>query len=65
MSETLLNLLNSNVLETISMTTSNRRASLADFLDEPDVCHKNNYYSQNDNIAKNQQEFGHRKRIKP
>ena len=25
--------------------------------------HKN--YSQNDNIAKNQQEFGHKKRIKP
>ena len=65
MSETLLNLLNSNVLETISMTTPNRRASLADFLEEPDVSHKNNHYSQSDNIAKNQQEFGHRKRIKP
>jgi len=51
--------------------TFSRRACLADFLDEDDKntqTSKNKYnknYSNNDNIAKNQQEFGHRKRIKP
>jgi hypothetical protein len=46
-----------------------RRARLEDFLDETDEKpSKNKYYnnhSQNDNISKNQQEFGHKKRIKP
>lgn len=53
-----------------------RKACLADFLDDDEdedsnfTPHKNKYnkqYSQNDSvvIAKNQQEFGHRKRIKP
>ena len=48
-----------------------RRACLADFFDEDDVPSENannkydKNYSRNDNISKNQQEFGHRKRIKP
>jgi hypothetical protein len=48
-----------------------RRACLADFFDEGEApCentsrHYNKNDSQNDNISKNQQEFGHRKRIKP
>lgn len=52
-----------------------RKACLADFFDDDgDIpttsCNQNKYnnnYSQNDNvvITKNQQEFGHRKRIKP
>ena len=50
-----------------------RKACLADFFDDDDTRSQytqnkhNQYYSQNDNvvIAKNQQEFGHRKRIKP
>ena len=50
-----------------------RKARLEDFFNEDDDCFaqntKNNYntHSQNDNvvIAKNQQHFGHRKRIKP
>lgn len=45
-----------------------RRARLEDFLDGNDTCSNyknNNNHSQNDNIAKNQQEFGHKKRIKP
>ena len=44
-----------------------RRACLEDFLDKTDDTNKyNNYnkYSQS-TISKNQQEFGHRKRIKP
>ena len=51
--------------------TFSRRACLADFFDEDDDIPTqqtyNNHYSHNDNvvIAKNQQEFGHRKRIKP
>ena len=53
--------------------TFSRRASLADFFssDEemPSQCSQNqhNKNNKNDNIiiAKNQQEFGHRKRIKP
>ena len=57
--------------ETPITQTFSRRACLADFLDEDDKnaqTSKNKYnknYSNNDNIAKNQQEFGHRKRIKP
>ncbi len=46
-----------------------RRARLEDFFDETDEKpSKNKYYnnhSHNDNISKNQQEFGNRKRIKP
>ena len=51
--------------------TFSRKACLADFFDEDeDIPTQNNYnknYSNNDTIkiAKNQQEFGHRKRIKP
>ena len=49
-------------------STFSRKANLADFLDDKPVCNtkNNSQHSQNDvNIAKNQQEFGHRKRIKP
>jgi len=47
-----------------------RKACLADFLDgtdeKPGRNNKyNKHYSNNDDISKNQQEFGHRKRIKP
>jgi hypothetical protein len=45
-----------------------RRARLEDFLDGNDTLANykhNNTHSHNDNIAKNQQEFGHKKRIKP
>jgi hypothetical protein len=47
--------------------TFSRRARLEDFLDGNDTCsnYNNNNHSHNDNIAKNQQEFGHKKRIKP
>ena len=60
--------------ETPTPQTFSRRACLADFFakddDIPTQCNQNKYnkhHSQNDNvvIAKNQQEFGHRKRIKP
>lgn len=46
--------------------TFSRRARIEDFLDCNDRRdnYKNNN-SHNDNIAKNQQEFGHKKRIKP
>lgn len=50
-------------------TTIYRKASLADLLGEDDnsIVQNNNYnYSQNDNtLSKHQQEFGHKKRIKP
>jgi hypothetical protein len=48
-----------------------RPARLEDFFDETDEKpNKNKYYknhshNDNDTISKNQQEFGHRKRIKP
>ena len=49
-----------------------RKVCISDFFDDGDdmpmQCNKNKYnnYSQNDIvITKNQQEFGHRKRIKP
>jgi hypothetical protein len=49
-----------------------RKASLADFLDNIETNNKsskrgqnNDNYSREDTIAKNQQEFGHKKRIKP
>jgi len=49
----------------MSTPSISRKASLADFLIEEDVKKYNKTHSHNDNIAKNQQEFGHRKRIKP
>ena len=45
---------------------ASRRARLEDFFG--DDTPQNNYYqnnSQNDFVAKNQQDFGHKKRIKP
>ena len=43
-----------------------RPLRIEDFIDEPDKNkNKNNYNSRDDSIAKNQQEFGHKKRIKP
>lgn len=45
-----------------------RKVCLDDFLEDSDQPQKNKYnknYSQNDSVSKNQQEFGHRKRIKP
>ena len=65
MSEVLLNLLHSNLLDPVQPSLDPpRRACISDFLE--DTCsHKNQNYSQNDNVAKNQQEFGHKKRIKP
>ena len=46
-----------------------RKVCIADFFDDDDMpvqCKQNKNYSQNDVvIAKNQQHFGHRKRIKP
>ena len=54
---------------------TSRKVYLEDFNDDSDdsrdkcyqdTKHKyNKNHSQNDNIAKNQQEFGHKKRIKP
>ena len=50
--------------------TSCRTACISDFFDDDDnqniknKYNKNNLYN-NDTIAKNQQEFGNRKRIKP
>lgn len=63
-----------NITEyTIPTQTFYRRACLADFFDEGDEKttentnnkYNKNYSHNNDNISKNQQEFGHRKRIKP
>ena len=55
-----------------SKTTFSRKANLADFLDDMETNNKsskrgqnNDNYSREDTIAKNQQEFGHKKRIKP
>lgn len=42
-----------------------RKASLADFLDEPAKKHNKNDSRTSDTIAKHQEEFGHKKRIKP
>lgn len=50
-----------------------RKACLDDFFDEGDVIsptqnnkhNKNHSRNENDTVAKNQQEFGHKKRIKP
>jgi hypothetical protein len=50
---------------TSTTTTFSRKACLSDFFDTP--IQNKHTQSQNDSntIAKNQQEFGHRKRIKP
>ena len=72
---------NTNQMDTETNFTENsttepkmtsRKVYLEDFNDESDdkcyqdTKHKyNKNHSQNDNIAKNQQEFGHKKRIKP
>lgn len=53
--------------ESIPKTVS-RRARLEDFFGDDALLQNKNYNqnnSQNDFIAKNQQEFGHKKRIKP
>ena len=64
MSETQFVLPETNALPIIS-----RRARLEDFLDDDNnTQQKNNRYnksSYDDTISKNQQEFGHKKRIKP
>jgi len=51
----------------MSTTSFSRKACLSDFIndDKSTQPKNNNYQSQNDTIAKNQQEFGHKKRIKP
>lgn len=52
-------------------TTFYRKATLKDFLDEGDTIinknnkHNNNHYRNDNDIKKNQEEFGHKKRIKP
>ena len=50
--------------------TFSRKATLADFFDDCDTINQSNKHnknhSHNDNdIKKNQEEFGHKKRIKP
>jgi len=49
------------------MDENDRPLRLEDFLEEPDTNRTKRNYSQNDknNVEKNQQEFGHKKRIKP
>jgi len=48
------------------MPSFSRPLSMEDFCDSPDNKNKyNKNNSYNDNISKNQQEFGHKKRIKP
>ena len=54
-----------------------RKATLEDFLDDGETINKNNEhnkhnehnknhsYNNDNNVQKNQQEFGHKKRIKP
>jgi hypothetical protein len=55
--------------ESTTNQTFSRPAKLSDFLDGVDIISsKNNYnnnYSHSNSIQKNQQHFGHRKRIKP
>ena len=50
-------------------STYSRKACLADFLDGEEVPTKNyknqHTHNQSDTISKNQEEHGHRKRIKP
>jgi len=55
--------------------TFSRKATMEDFLDGETINqdqsqsqnnkHNKNYSNNNDNVQKNQQEFGHKKRIKP
>jgi hypothetical protein len=52
--------------------TFSRKARLEDFLDDGETINKNNKnnnknhsYNNDNNVKKNQQEFGHKKRIKP
>ena len=52
--------------------TFSRKARLEDFLDDGETINKNNKNNKNNNknhsynnVEKNQQEFGHKKRIKP
>ena len=51
--------------------TFSRKATLEDFLDDGETINKNNKHNKNhsynndNNVKKNQQEFGHKKRIKP
>ena len=53
-------------MEQADIKTFSRPACLRDFFDNIDVNKNNKIHSQNDiTIAKNQQEFGHKKRIKP
>lgn len=55
--------------ESTTNQTFSRPAKLSDFLDNADITSNknkyNNNYSHNNSIQKNQQHFGHRKRIKP
>lgn len=44
--------------------TFSRPLRMEDLFDEPNIKNKNQH-NKNDTIAKNQQEFGQRKRIKP
>lgn len=51
-------------------TTFSRKARLEDFLDDDEIISQSNKHNKNqshhdNNIEKNQQEFGHKKRIKP
>ena len=50
--------------------TFSRKATMEDFLDDGETMNQNNkhnknYSHNNNDIQKNQQEFGHKKRIKP
>jgi len=51
-------------------STLSRKARLEDFLDNDEITSHSNKYNKNhsnndNNVEKNQQEFGHKKRIKP
>jgi hypothetical protein len=50
--------------------TFSRKATLEDFFDNGETItqnkkHNQNHYQNDNDIQKNQQEFGHKKRIKP
>ena len=50
--------------------TFSRKATLEDFFDDVETKNQNNKHNQNhshndNDVQKNQQEFGHKKRIKP
>ena len=59
------------IIPELDIPTFSRRARLEDFLDDCDENNEtgkkqyNKNHSHSDTIAKNQQEFGHKKRIKP